>query len=200
MNLKENINKSIITDLQEDKKTTRRDFLKKSLLFTGTILTSKSAFAYSGNTPKEKVLRLNCSHTNEKYEIMFHNGYSYDLDGLFLIDKALRDYRENKIYNIDINLVNLLYNVQKSIGKHREIQVVSGYRTPKTNRRLARYYKGVAKHSYHMKGQAVDICSNYYSTYKLKELVKSQKRGGVGYYPKHHFVHMDVGPIRHWRG
>ena len=198
MDINSNTVPKIITDTKKENFEDRRSFLKKSILFTGTIITSKDLFGYS--TPKEKVLKLNCFHLDEKYEIMFHDGYSYNLDSLYMIDKALRDHRENEIFNIDIRLVELLYGVQERIGRHKELKIVSGYRTPKTNRNLAKTRSGVAKDSYHMKGKAVDVCVPGVSTYKVKEAARTQKKGGVGYYPKSHFVHMDVGPVRQWKG
>jgi len=120
----------------------------------------------------------------------------YDKD---TINYVMRDYYTNDTTNIDNTLVDLLGAIQKKVGKRR-IQILSAYRTERTNKRLRRRYPGVAKHSYHIKGQAVDITVKGVSTAKLKRIAKSMNAGGVGYYPTHGFVHIDTGRIRYWNG
>jgi uncharacterized protein YcbK (DUF882 family) len=111
------------------------------------------------------------------------------------------DTRAREITRIDIDLINLLYEINLRVGIEKEFNIVSGYRTPQTNAWLRHQLGGqnVAKHSYHMKGKAVDIYVPGVALHKLRNIALSLKRGGVGYYPKKGFVHVDVGPVRQWR-
>ena len=76
--------------------------------------------------------------------------------------------------------------------------MISGYRSPATNAMLSKKSSGVAKHSYHMLGQAIDVRLPGFDTSKLRKAAKSLKAGGVGYYAKSDFVHLDVGQVRYW--
>jgi len=98
-------------------------------------------------------------------------------------------------------LINLLYEINLRVGIDKKFNIVSGYRTPQTNAWLRHQLGGrnVAKNSYHMKGQAVDIYVPGYPLHKLRNIAISLKKGGVGYYPKQGFIHVDVGPVRQWR-
>ena len=76
--------------------------------------------------------------------------------------------------------------------------MISGYRSPKTNAMLREETKGVATHSYHMKGMAIDVRIPGVRLAALRDTARAAAHGGVGYYPKSDFVHIDVGPVRHW--
>lgn len=91
--------------------------------------------------------------------------------------------------------------LQRRLGFHNaEILVLSGYRSAQTNARLRRRSRGVASHSYHILGQAVDFQVSGVPLYKVKQAAESLNNGGVGYYPRSNFVHVDTGPVRTWRG
>ncbi|MGH6929570.1 MAG: YcbK family protein, partial [Dongiaceae bacterium] len=76
--------------------------------------------------------------------------------------------------------------------------VISGYRSPATNAKLASVGHGVARRSYHMKGMAIDVALDDRKLTSLRDSALALKAGGVGYYPKPGFVHVDVGPVRSW--
>lgn len=116
------------------------------------------------------------------------------------IDIAFKDNRRNKIKDIDIELVKVLYKISNKIGKNKRITIISGYRTKKTNDYLRRKSKKVAKHSYHIKGKAVDIRVPGISVYKLAKIARKENHGGIGKYIKSNFVHIDTGKYRNWNG
>ena len=123
----------------------------------------------------------------------------YKLQGLFEVNKAFIDYRAKEITRIDVDLINLLYEINQHVGLEKEFDVVSGYRSKRTNDYLRRTMKGVARDSFHMKGKAVDIYMPGVKLRKLRDVAIGLGRGGVGYYPHSNFIHVDVGPVRTWR-
>ena len=88
--------------------------------------------------------------------------------------------------------------MQKKADQKQPMEIFSGYRSPKTNNRLRHNTSGVAKNSFHMYGQAIDFHIKGYSTKKLQQAALGLKAGGVGYYPKSDFIHMDTGAVRSW--
>jgi len=177
----------------------RRSFLKNSALVAGGLtLGSESLF---GRTHKRRkaVLTLHNIHLNRTFHAEFFDGQHYNITGLFQVDKALMDYRAWQIARIDLKLVNLLYEINRFVGLDHKINIISGYRSPRTNLYLRRHSRGVAKKSYHMKAQAADIHIPGIRLSKLRSIARSIGAGGVGYYPRSNFIHVDVGPVRSWR-
>jgi len=176
----------------------RRSFFKKSAIVAGgSIITAEDLFAGVG--AERKVLKLHNVHLNKTFYAPFFEKNYYKLSGLFEVNKALVDFRAKEITRIDVKLINLLYDIKQHIGHDVEFNVLSGYRTKRTNDMLRRKSEGVAKNSYHIKGMAVDINVPNVSLRKLRDIALGLKKGGVGYYPSHNFIHVDVGPVRSWR-
>ncbi len=188
-----------LSDKAEGVESSRRSFLKKAALLTGgAIMTQSELF---GATEAEKALKLRAIHQHKDYYAEFYEKESYKISGLFEINKAFMDTRAREITRIDIELINLLYEINLRIGLDKKFNIVSGYRTPQTNEWLRHQLGGqnVAKNSFHTKGKAVDIFVADVPLHKLRDIARSLKRGGVGYYPKKGFIHVDVGPERYWR-
>ncbi len=175
----------------------RRNFLKKSAIITGAAMMTQSEILAS--VGEKKVLKLYNVHLNKTFYAPFFEKNYYKLSGLFEVNKAFIDYRAKEMTRIDVKLVNLLYDIKQHLGYDKQFNIVSGYRSPHTNAELRKRREGVAKNSYHIKGQAVDIYVPNVSLRKLRDVALGMKRGGVGYYPKSHFLHVDVGPVRTWR-
>ena len=110
----------------------------------------------------------------------------------------MRDFRTGDIHAIDVRLLDLLVALHQRMGSARPFDVISGYRSPATNAMLAAESNGVAKHSLHMEGKAIDIRLGDRRLTDLQVAALSLRRGGVGYYPQSNFVHVDVGPPRSW--
>ncbi len=128
----------------------------------------------------------------------------YWIDGLYqpktLADFShlLRDHRQNQAMPMDKRLYDLLYRLSATLNVDHDFHVISGYRSPATNQLLASRSRKVAKKSYHMKGMAIDIAVPDVKLSHLREAAISLKLGGVGYYPKSGFIHVDTGPFRIW--
>ncbi len=190
----------MISDIISDAKgvqVSRRGFLKKSaLLASSAIITQQELFA---DGTEVKTLKLFNVHDKKNYEAEFYEKDCYKLRGLFEVNKAFMDNRAKEITRIDVDLINLLYDLNQYLGLDKEFTIISGYRSKKTNEYLRRHMKGVAKDSFHMQGKAADIYMPGVSLRKLRDTAIGLKRGGVGYYPRSNFVHVDVGPVRTWR-
>ncbi len=99
---------------------------------------------------------------------------------------------------MDIRLYDLLFKLKETLNVEDDFNVISGYRSPMTNAMLASKSRGVAKKSYHMKGMAMDIAIPDVKLSDLREAAVELKLGGVGYYPRSGFIHVDTGPVRTW--
>ena len=149
---------------------------------------------------QEKSLALFNPVTKESFEgIYYHNGDYVD-DALKIINHLMRDTRTDDVKTIDKDLLDLISAMSIKINSREPFHVISGYRNHKTNNLLRKSGKGAAKNSFHLKGQAADIRLPGYKTSILRKAAYELKSGGVGYYPKSRFVHIDVGPVRYWRG
>ncbi len=146
-----------------------------------------------------RALSLTNVHTGETTRVDYWIDGRYQPEALAEIDLILRDHRDNEVCSIDTRLIDLLYNVnQKTICNSAKcFQILSGYRSPKTNRMLRRRGSRVAKNSLHMTGKAIDIKLPGVGNSNLFNAATSQRGGGVGYYGSS-FVHMDVGKVRTW--
>jgi uncharacterized protein YcbK (DUF882 family) len=183
----------------EESLVSRRGFLRKAAILTGgAIITQQELFAYADSSDV-KSIKLRNIHQNKLYKAEFFEKNCYKLSGLFEVNKAFIDYRAHEITRIDIDLINLLYDIGTHIGLDKEFSIVSGYRSKHTNNMLRRHMKGVAKDSFHTKGKAVDIYVPGVKLRRLRDIAIGLGRGGVGYYPRSNFVHVDVGPVRTWR-
>ncbi len=175
----------------------RRHFLGLAL---GMAVASASASTTRKNHSNEpRILSLHNLHTGERLRIVYRIGDHYQRDALHKLNHLLRDHRENQSIAMDPKLFDLLYELQIQSGHPEgEFQIHSAYRSPKTNAMLRKLSRRVAKHSYHMRGQAVDIHLPGCSNRRLRKIALSLRRGGVGYYPKSSFIHVDTGPVRSW--
>ena len=156
------------------------------------------------NTDDEAPRRLflHNLHTDEKLDaVYFENGRYLD-DALQQANLVLRDFRSGDVHPIQPELFDLLHDLRDHAGIRTPFQVISGYRSPSTNALLQEKneHSGVATHSYHMQGMAMDIRANDVSLSNLHRIALAMGRGGVGYYPGSDFVHVDVGPVRQWNG
>ena len=156
----------------------------------------------SATTWAQKTLSFYHTHTKEKFSGVYHDGKSHQLNTLKKINLFLRDHRTGSIQTIDVKLLDILWDIAKILNpEHPEkicFDVISGYRSPKTNEMLRTTKGGVSKKSLHMEGKAIDIRVKNVSLSLLRDSAKSLKRGGVGCYPNEKFVHVDTGRVRYW--
>lgn len=122
----------------------------------------------------------------------------YNPDAMAQISYFMRDRRTDQTIAMDPELIDILHALWLRTGAARPLHIISGYRSPETNAYLAATRRGVARNSYHMYGQAADIRLPEFSTHELRGIALSLRAGGVGYYPRSDFVHVDTGPVRSW--
>jgi uncharacterized protein YcbK (DUF882 family) len=181
---------------QSEAKRCRRNFLKLGVA-VGLACFPFPAFSHVGS-PAKRELRLSHLHTGEKLNTVYWAEGRYLDEPLAEIDWLLRDFRTGEVKPIDRKLLDLLSLVRGGLDSSGSFEVVSGYRSPATNRMLAKQGKGVARKSLHMEGMAVDVTLPGRSLDRLRRVATALKQGGVGYYPKSGFVHLDVGRVRTW--
>lgn len=138
------------------------------------------------------------THTGEKLAITYYEQGDYHLDALAEASRFLRDFRTGEEHPIDRGLLDILHGVRLATGNNGRFEVISGYRSPKTNAALRAKSNGVAKRSLHMQGRAVDVRLTGVGTAQLRKAALSLRGGGVGYYPESGFVHLDTGRVRQW--
>ena len=179
-------------------KLSRRGFLTS---VAGMAMTLAAPGAIAKAAPvsvRDRELSFYNTHTGEKISAAFWSDGKYLDDGIEEISWLMRDHRAGLASPMDPKLLDLLHQLQAKVGHQGEFQVISGYRSPETNEMLNKRSSGVAKRSYHMLGQAIDVRMSGFDTRQLHKAAISLKGGGVGYYSSSNFVHLDVGRVRHW--
>ncbi|HTZ78826.1 MAG TPA: DUF882 domain-containing protein [Stellaceae bacterium] len=137
-------------------------------------------------------------HTDEHVDLVYWADGSYEPGALRRIDNFLRDFRNGEIHQIDPQLLDLLVRLRARLRTTAPFHVISGYRSPATNAMLAAYTDGVASGSLHMQGMAIDIRVPNRPLRQLHKVALDLEAGGVGYYPRSDFVHVDTGRVRRW--
>jgi uncharacterized protein YcbK (DUF882 family) len=137
-------------------------------------------------------------HTQEWLSAVYWQGGRLLPDALAEIDWHLRDFRTGDVHPIDPGLLDLLHRLSGALGYDRPIHVISGYRCAKTNAMLAARSGAVAKNSYHVRGMAIDLRLPGRSLRDVQRAALDLAGGGVGFYPRSDFVHVDTGPVRRW--
>jgi uncharacterized protein YcbK (DUF882 family) len=155
------------------------------------------ALAKPGQT-NIRSLALNNLHTGESRSFDYWIEGAYVPDALTAANHLLRDYRNNEVHTIEPKLLDLVCLLQRQLGSASEVQVISGYRSPATNAAMHEQSTGVAAHSLHMSGMAMDIRLANVPLDRLHNAALALQAGGVGYYPSQDFVHVDVGRVRRW--
>jgi len=180
----------------------KTDLSRRNAMLTGIValgaicIPSTSLASLLKSSPRE--LKLNNLHTGEELLTQYFDGKNYQRSEMKKINHLCRDFRRNEITEMDKRLFDQLTAIQKTIGCHNQVQLISGYRSPATNKMLRAQSSGVAKKSMHMLGQAIDFRLDDVPLIEVKKAALSLKAGGVGYYPNSNFVHIDTGRFRTW--
>lgn len=151
------------------------------------------------STPKPLILRLRNLHTGDIVNAPYST-LGFSAKTLNELNYLMRDRHENKVKAIDPKLFLKLTQIQYRLGlRNSEILVLSGYRTARTNAAMRSRSRGVASNSYHIQGKAVDFRIENVPLARIKQVAESLNNGGVGYYSRSNFVHVDTGPVRTWQ-
>lgn len=171
----------------------RRSLLK--LCVTAAALAAVPVWAKPAPT---RALSFEHLHTGERLSVTYYANGAYKHSALAEINHLLRDFRTAQVHPIRQQLLDQLYLVHAAIGSDAPFQIICGYRSPATNAFLRRSGSGVAEHSLHMDGMAIDLRLADTGTRQLRDVAARLKLGGVGYYASSNFVHLDVGRPRQW--
>jgi len=179
----------------------RRGFLRQfgaaalGLVAAGVALADDEAPAGDGG---RRSLSFFHTHTAESLTAVYYEAGAYRAAVLQQVNELLRDFRTGTVYPIDPLVLDRLFALQSLAGSSEPFEVISGYRSPATNAALRKASDGVAEHSLHMEGRAIDVRLPGVATSLLAALARRQAAGGVGYYEVSDFVHVDTGRVRSW--
>jgi len=175
----------------------RRNFLVGSLggMAALTTLSATRAFA---TTAEVQTLAFYHIHTAETLKVTYREHGTLVPGALGEIKQFLRDFRTAQTHDIDVELLDRLWHLYAEFDQRGRFEVISGYRSPRTNAALRHATTGVAENSLHISGRAIDVRLTSAATDALRDAAIALRSGGVGYYPESNFVHVDTGAFRTW--
>jgi uncharacterized protein YcbK (DUF882 family) len=175
----------------------RRDVLG---LLAGSALLLSPFAAVRARPAATRSLSFVHTHTGEKLSVDYWCDGHFQTQCLTPLNRFLRDFRTGEVISMDTGLLDILYDLQLLADRDATFEIISAYRSPQTNAMLRKSSSEVAKKSLHMDGKAVDVRLTGFSTKKLQQLALANQQGGVGFYAKSDFVHLDTGRVRRWVG
>lgn len=146
----------------------------------------------------ERRLSFYHTHTAKRLDVVYARGGQYVDPALDEIEDFLSDFRTGDRQSIDTDLLDLIYDVRASLGSQGTFEVISAYRSPKTNEMLRSRSSGVAQNSQHTVGKAIDVRLRGVELERFRDAAIELQRGGVGYYAESNFIHLDTGRVRRW--
>ena len=153
-----------------------------------------------GVEPEKRWVSLSNTHTGESLEVAYRDASGLLSPALGQLNWLLRDFRAGEQHPMDAQLFDQLSTIAMALSVDPCFEVISGYRSPRTNAALADAGRGVATHSLHMEGRAIDVRLKGVDCASLRDVALAMGRGGVGYYRASNFVHVDTGRVRTWSG
>jgi uncharacterized protein YcbK (DUF882 family) len=150
------------------------------------------------DTTSPRTLNLVNVNTQEVLTVTYWSNGAYHRQALDQLNHFLRDTRDNVETEMDPLLFDVLWHTARIVGYGGSIEVLSAFRSPSTNAWLASVSRGVARDSQHMNGNAMDVRFPGVSVFQIRQAAYSLNMGGVGFYPRSGFVHLDTGPVRYW--
>jgi uncharacterized protein YcbK (DUF882 family) len=147
---------------------------------------------------QSRCLRFVHTHTGETLRALYFQDGCYEQECLAQVNHLLRDFRTGDVHPMDPALLDILFDLQARTNRDGAFEVISGYRSPATNAMLHSRSEGVAVHSMHLEGRAIDVRLPGFATRELAAHARMLQRGGVGFYARSDFVHLDTGRVRFW--
>ncbi|MDR9500399.1 MAG: YcbK family protein [Desulfurivibrionaceae bacterium] len=186
-------------DIRHSRLVGRRRLLKLGAVATvGALLHHPLAVKAGRLLEPSRQLNLFNTHTGETLSTEYYSDGRYSREALQAINHILRDFRTGEVKPIDIHLLDLVHTITTKVKSGAPVHIISGYRSPQTNRSLARASNGVASRSLHMDGMAMDLRIPGCDLTALHKVARAMAAGGVGYYQESNFVHIDTGRVRFW--
>ena len=177
----------------------RRKALASLIAFGAAGLASRASRADEPPRPP-RWLELVSTHTGERLSVAYRSASGLVGEAVQGLQHLLRDHRNNQQHPMDVGLYDLLADLAERAGVDPRYQIISGYRSPESNAALHERSSGVAVHSLHLEGRAIDVRLHGVDCARLAQLALAQSRGGVGFYARSDFVHVDTGRVRSWQG
>jgi uncharacterized protein YcbK (DUF882 family) len=156
------------------------------------------AMAHAAIPQQERRLSMLNLHTGERINTAYWQQGIYDDNEVAGLNHLLRDFRANEVTAMDNRLYDAIYQLGQQFNYNKPVHIISGYRSPTTNNKLRAMGRKVATNSYHTRGMAVDIAMPGVNIAELRRAAEGLKMGGVGYYPRDGFIHLDTGRVRRW--
>lgn len=179
---------------------TRRSFLKSG----AAVLSLSALISVTGTTPALAFgdgmysVAFNNQRSGDTFSGVYRVGDKYLPQAFERINYVMRDVRADEVFPMDPRVIDIIALVHKHLEADEPYTMLSGYRSPNTNANLRSNSEGVAKRSLHMSGQAIDVRLGEISARNIREAAINLGAGGVGFYPRSGFVHMDSGAFRTW--
>jgi len=177
----------------------RREFLRHVLAIAVLPAGISDAGAAAPGSSAERWIELRNIHTSEVVSTPFEGAQGFVPKALAKLQHLLRDYRNGEEHEMDTGLYVQLSDLARAAGVAPRYEVISGYRSPATNAMLHATGHAVSEHSLHMQGRAIDVRLRGYNLAALRDLALAARRGGVGYYPRSNFIHIDTSRVRRWQ-
>lgn len=178
----------------------RRSLLGAALAVPALWVAGAGRRTWADELPATRELSLINTHTGESLLTRYFEAGQYIPQALTKLQHLLRDHRSGDAHAIDPQLFDVLYHAAARNDREPRFEVISGYRSPNSNAQLRSRSHGVAEHSLHMEGKAIDVRLAGVTCAKLRDVALSMGCGGVGYYARSNFVHLDTGRVRAWTG
>jgi uncharacterized protein YcbK (DUF882 family) len=172
----------------------RRQFLRGA----GALAVALVPAAALARATPSRTLALVHTHTGERLQSTYYRDGEYLPEELARLNHLLRDVRTGDVYPIAPATLDILADLRALAASDAPYEVICGYRSAHTNALLREHSHGVAEHSLHLKGRAIDVRLPGVATARLRDLALNMARGGVGYYAQEDFIHLDNGALRHW--
>ena len=169
-------------------------------IFKFTLLVASLALppGMFGDSPDSRKLVFYHTHSGKTLEVVYFREGNYDPKAMAKLKIFLADWRDGQQHDIDPQLLDILWKIQQTTGNSGIWEVISAYRSASTNKMLRSKSKGVAQHSQHLLGKAIDVRLKGLDLESLHQTAKYLELGGVGFYAGPDFVHIDTGRVRHW--
>lgn len=177
-------------------RVSRRTFI--ALAFAALAIMASIASPDRVRAADARQLSFYHTHTRLSLDVVYYANGEYVDSALDDINRFLKDFRTGEMAEMNPQLLDLLHDVRNELGSEEAYEVISAYRSPKTNEMLRATTTGVAKRSQHLEGNAIDVRLRGVRTTNLRDAALRMERGGVGFYPRSDFVHIDMGPVRQW--
>jgi uncharacterized protein YcbK (DUF882 family) len=171
---------------------------RRRLVFAGTAAGALLLAPTLALADRRRALSFYHTHTGERLRVTYAERNRPLPDALEEISHFLRDFRSGEAHPIDPQLLDILHQLQEATGGQGPYEIISAYRSPQTNEMLRSNGNGVAQRSLHMEGRAIDVRLRGVETRKLREAALRLQAGGVGYYQRSNFIHVDTGRVRFW--